>query len=107
MHVYLYYPLPGKTLYPRVLSMRLYPVVTARFTGLSCIIGVSGFGCDGAVVQQLHYFAFDTILLTVVAEAMDVSPRCPNLVSIFWVIASLRQEQDMFKSPFKIEKCWR
>eukprot|EP00956_Cyclotella_meneghiniana_P021647 scaffold39661_cov63-Cyclotella_meneghiniana.AAC.7 len=33
MHVYPFYSLPGKTLYPRVLSMRLYPDVTARFTG--------------------------------------------------------------------------
>eukprot|EP00956_Cyclotella_meneghiniana_P036200 scaffold122795_cov36-Cyclotella_meneghiniana.AAC.1 len=33
MHVYPYYPLPGKMFYPRVLSMRLYPDVTARFTG--------------------------------------------------------------------------
>ena len=32
MHVYPFYPLPGKTLYPRVLSMRLYPDVTTHFT---------------------------------------------------------------------------
>eukprot|EP00956_Cyclotella_meneghiniana_P026100 scaffold55666_cov43-Cyclotella_meneghiniana.AAC.3 len=32
MHVYPFYLLPGKTLYPRVLSMRPYPNVTARFT---------------------------------------------------------------------------
>eukprot|EP00956_Cyclotella_meneghiniana_P020862 scaffold37353_cov26-Cyclotella_meneghiniana.AAC.1 len=38
MHVYPYYPLPGKTLYPRVLSIRLYPVVTASFTGSSELV---------------------------------------------------------------------
>eukprot|EP00956_Cyclotella_meneghiniana_P026635 scaffold58107_cov70-Cyclotella_meneghiniana.AAC.6 len=31
MHVYPFYPLPGKRLYPRVLSMRLYPDVTAQY----------------------------------------------------------------------------
>eukprot|EP00956_Cyclotella_meneghiniana_P017536 scaffold28759_cov70-Cyclotella_meneghiniana.AAC.1 len=33
MYVYPFYSLPGKTLYPRVLSIRLYPDITAHFTG--------------------------------------------------------------------------
>eukprot|EP00956_Cyclotella_meneghiniana_P025030 scaffold51377_cov44-Cyclotella_meneghiniana.AAC.1 len=33
MNVYPFYLLPGKTLYPRVHSMRPYPNFTAHFTG--------------------------------------------------------------------------
>eukprot|EP00956_Cyclotella_meneghiniana_P007918 scaffold10506_cov26-Cyclotella_meneghiniana.AAC.4 len=53
MHVYPFYPLPGKTLYPRVLSMRLYPDATARFTGKT-VSTHKDHRTEGLVLQEAH-----------------------------------------------------